>query len=293
MTLSESSFARVFDEAPIGMAIVGLDGRFRTVNRALCAILGYPAEVLVALAFQEITHPDELGRDVDHAEDLVAGRIDRYQMEKRYITASGAVIWALLSVSLVRNDEGEPQHFISVVQDISDHKKRESSLIADAESDVLTGVQNRRWFEHHLHMCQQDVRLNGTRMALVVLDVDKLKDVNDAGGHPAGDEMLTEVATTICERLRSSDKLARVGGDEFAFVLKNVGPAQAHAFAREIVDLVEEHTITTVSVGVAVITGEGNELDYQIADEAMYEAKKSGGNRVVGPMAPQLTTAVE
>ena len=225
----------------------------------------------------------------DHAEDLVTGRTDRYQVEKRYIASGGAIVWALLSVAVARDAAGEPLHFISQVQNISDRKHRETSLIAAAESDSLTGAQNRRWFEQHLRACQRHVRLNGARMALLVLDVDKLKSVNDLGGHTAGDEMLTEVSATIRGRLRSSDKLARVGGDQFAFILRNVGPGQARAFGKEIVGLVAESSRTTVSVGVAVVTGRGGESDYRLADEAMYQAKRSGGNRVIGPVHSDLT----
>jgi diguanylate cyclase (GGDEF)-like protein/PAS domain S-box-containing protein len=125
---SEQRFLLAFDNAPIGMAIVGLDGRLREVNAALCRLLGYQQDTLQALTFQDITHPDDLDADLGHLARLLLGEINGYQMEKRYRTASGGLLWALLAVTLVLADDDEPLHFISQIQDISDRRAREQSV---------------------------------------------------------------------------------------------------------------------------------------------------------------------
>ena len=116
---SEQRFRLAFEHAPIGIAIVGLDGLFREVNPALCRLLGYPPDRLLALTFQDITHPDDLDADLSLLAQLLVGERDSYAMEKRYYSASGALVWALLTVSLVLADDGEPLYFVSQIQDLS------------------------------------------------------------------------------------------------------------------------------------------------------------------------------
>ncbi|HEX7794976.1 MAG TPA: PAS domain S-box protein, partial [Vicinamibacterales bacterium] len=116
------------DEAPIGMALVALDGRFVRVNRALCEIVGYTATELTALSFQTITHPDDRERDLSAAGQLVRGEISRYQREKRYITKTGAIVEAMLNVSVLRDREGTPLYFISQIADITERKRAEAAL---------------------------------------------------------------------------------------------------------------------------------------------------------------------
>lgn len=108
--------------APVGVAHVGLDGRWLWVNDRLCSLLGYPEQELCRLSFQDITHPDDLGRDLEHVARLVQGLDSRYSMEKRYITKDGATIWARLSVALLREEGGAPLHFVAVIDDISEEK---------------------------------------------------------------------------------------------------------------------------------------------------------------------------
>src|SRR5262249_32642482 len=140
-------FENAFTNAPIGMALVSLEGTFMKVNGATCELLGYPEPELLALTFQEITHPDDLEADLRQVQRLVAGEIERYSMAKRYYTKAGEEVWANLSVSLVRNDAGAPVHFISQIEDISDRKRLEAALQHLADHDPLTGLWNRRAFD--------------------------------------------------------------------------------------------------------------------------------------------------
>lgn len=125
---SQKRFQSAFGFAPIGMALVGLQGQWLEVNRALCDILGYSADELLATDFQTITHPEDLEADLDFVQQMLAREIETYQMEKRYIHKNGGVIWALLSVSLVTNRQSEPLYFISQIQDITERKQSEEAL---------------------------------------------------------------------------------------------------------------------------------------------------------------------
>ena len=125
---SEQRFRRAFDDAPIGMALVGLDGRWLQVNRALCEIVGYPREQLLEKTFQELTHPEDLNKDLALLRRLVAREIPGYQIEKRYIHASGQTVWVLLNVSLVADERDEPLYVIAQVQDITERKRIEEEL---------------------------------------------------------------------------------------------------------------------------------------------------------------------
>ena len=131
---SEERFRTALDHAPIGMALVGLDGRFLRVNRALCEIVGYPADELVALTFQQITHPGDLAGDLAQAERLLEGRIARYEIEKRYLHRDGHAVWVQLTGSLVRGPGGEPRYFIAQVQDVTERRRmlERERFLADA-----------------------------------------------------------------------------------------------------------------------------------------------------------------
>lgn len=138
---SEERFRLTFDEAPIGMALVAPDGRFIRVNRALCDIVGYAAEELTGLAFQAITHPDDLDADLVLAGQLARGEIPRYQRGKRYIRKDGAIVDIMLSGSVVRDSAGAPLYFIAQIEDITERKRLEDKLrLAEARSSGILAI---------------------------------------------------------------------------------------------------------------------------------------------------------
>ncbi|MBF0163478.1 MAG: PAS domain S-box protein [Magnetococcales bacterium] len=128
LTLSESRFRGAFETAAHGMALVSPSGRFLKVNQALCAIMGYGEEALRSIDFQTITHAEDLESDLIYVRQLLAGTISSYQMEKRYLHKDGHIIWVLLSVSLVRDENKNPVHFVAQIQDITSHKIAEAEL---------------------------------------------------------------------------------------------------------------------------------------------------------------------
>lgn len=127
---SEERFRATFEQAAVGVAHVGLDGGWLRVNRKLCDIVGYRREELLEKTFQDITHPEDLGADLNQLRRLLAGEIGTYSMEKRYFRKDGSVVWINLTVSLVRGDSGEPAYLIAVIEDISRRKRAEEALRA-------------------------------------------------------------------------------------------------------------------------------------------------------------------
>lgn len=125
---SEARFRAAFEQAAVGIAHVGTDGSWLRVNQRLCQIVGYPHEELLGLTFQDITHPDDLGPDLELVEQVLAGEIPTYALEVRYLRKSGETVWVNITVSLVRTPEGEPAYFISVVEDVDDRKRAELAL---------------------------------------------------------------------------------------------------------------------------------------------------------------------
>ncbi len=128
LAVSEEQFRSAFDHAPIGMALVSLEGRWLQVNQAICDIVGYSEEELLELTFQDITHTEDLEADLAHVRRLLAGQDRCYEMEKHYIHRDGRRVPVLLSVSLVRDSDGTPLHFISQIQDVTERHRLEDEL---------------------------------------------------------------------------------------------------------------------------------------------------------------------
>lgn len=136
--MAAEKFAGAFTSAALGMALVSLEGRWLDVNDALCRILGYAREELLQVDFQRLTHPYDLQADLALVQDLLAGRCSHYHLEKRFLDRNGRVIWTRLSVSLVRNERGEPVHFVSQIQDISAQRSSEQRLFESEQRSRIT-----------------------------------------------------------------------------------------------------------------------------------------------------------
>jgi diguanylate cyclase (GGDEF)-like protein/PAS domain S-box-containing protein len=286
---AELRFERAFADAPIGMALVHLDGAFLKVNRSLQEITGYSEDELLALSLHEITHPEDRDADRDQVQALLAGQLDRYAVEQVYFAARGQLIWTKLARSLVRDSDGQPMHFIVHVEDISARKRMEASLQRLADHDPLTDLWNRRRFEEELARQVARCQRYAEKAALLVMDLDGFKAVNDTFGHKVGDDLLKRVAAALARRLRGTDAVARLGGDEFAVLLNNVSPDQAAEVAEQLYALVAGATLelpgrsvsVTASVGVVFLDEHvAGEQDAMIqADVAMYDAKATRPDR--------------
>lgn len=414
---AQELFETAFAQAPIGMAMVGLDGTPLRVNAATARITGWSQAELLARTFQDITHPDDLEADLALVRRLVAGEIPGFQMEKRYLTKDDEEICVNLSVSLVRERDGSPRHFISQIEDISERKRAEARLqqaevdartqrdhaqaiisamhdgyaltvagelkvvnealcaltgfsetelvgakvpfpfwppehldetmsvhreilaqeggsfevilmrrdgerfeaevtskpardadgnvfgyvntLRDvsvqrrqqrelerlARTDALTGLANRHVLQAALDRAAAAAHRQGHRLALVLLDIDWFKQVNDQHGHPAGDAVLVQVAQRLTATVRTGAVLARVGGEEFAWLLPEAQLTDAVLAAdraRVAISAIPFGAAgrLTMSAGVGVMhaPGDGDAL-YRLADRALYDAKQGGRDR--------------
>jgi diguanylate cyclase (GGDEF)-like protein/PAS domain S-box-containing protein len=278
-------FEQVFERAPIGTGLLDQDGRWMLVNRALSEITGYTVEELVGKRFEDIVHPEDMHSDTRQREELLAGEVPAYQIEKRYFDAAGEVMSAILSVSLVRDRDGAPLHYIAQLQDISERKRLEEHLRHLADHDPLTGLRNRRLFEHDLKLQVARSRRYEELAALMVIDLDDFKRVNDRHGHKVGDDTLQAVARALTRRLRESDLVARLGGDEFAVLLPHVDGKGAAIVAEGLTRVVLACGVEagdgvlhpSASIGFAIIDKRAESAEQVLveADRAMYAAKRS------------------
>lgn len=281
-------FKSAFDHAPIGMALIAMDDRWLQVNAALCRITGHTEAALKATTLRAITHPDDIELDTQSMRQLLAGQIPSYQVEKRLRHAWGHHVWVLVTASIVRDEERWPLYVVTQVQDISERKELGRRLEYLVDHDFLTGLFNRRHFEVELTRETDRAARYGSPGAVLVIDLDNFKDVNDTFGHKAGDDVLKGVAGLLRERLRHTDIVARIGGDEFAVLLPETDAARAQSVAGELVKalsrqmaVLADHTIhITASIGVTLFDGLTDVEVLAYADLAMYEAKETGRNRV-------------
>jgi diguanylate cyclase (GGDEF)-like protein/PAS domain S-box-containing protein len=269
-----------FDQMPLGMALFNTDGQYVRVNAALCGLLGRTADELIGMRDQELTHPDDRQSDIDAAWRVLNGELSTWQCEKRFVRSDGEIVWTFANLTFLRDEFGRPLCWVGQFQDITELRRM-------ASRDPLTDALNRRAFDIELERSAA----SGRPGALLVLDLDGFKEINDAHGHHAGDELLRVTAAAIARRLRRGDVLARLGGDEFAVLLSGCEMDHATRVAVDIAELVGaqrfvfdgiERAVTT-SVGLARV--DAIDTPAQIisaADRAMYSAKAVGGGRVRG-----------
>jgi diguanylate cyclase (GGDEF)-like protein/PAS domain S-box-containing protein len=280
-------FESAFASSPIGMALADAEGRCLQVNDALCRITGHTRAAFMATTLRALTHPEDVDLDADSLHELLDGQIPSYQVEKRYRHAWGHYLWGLLTVSLVRDDRGELLYVVSQVQDISERRELAQRLEFLIDHDYLTGLANRRRFEQELSREAERVARYGAPGAVLVIDLDNFKEVNDTFGHMAGDDLLKGVAGAIKHRIRHTDLLARIGGDEFGVLLPQADADQAQVAAEGIVKALGQHVAVlgdqsirvTASVGLAMFDRLSATEVLACADVAMYEAKQAGRNR--------------
>jgi len=289
---AQERFRLAFDNAPIGMCLVGRGGRFMQVNQALCEMLGHRERDLLERTVADITHPDDIAMSMQAMADLTAGRATTFHAEKRYLHADGHVLWTQLSAATVHGADGGPAYVVAQIQDTTERHEAEEQMVHRATHDPLTGLPNRA-----LLMDRLQVSLSRSRhepascSAVLFVDLDGFKAINDSLGHDVADQVLVEVAHRLRHHVRPLDTVARLGGDEFVIVCQDLGSAEpasvadigerlVRAFASPIMINTIEVPVTA-SIGIAYANGTQATAEGLIrdADSAMYRAKARGKNR--------------
>jgi diguanylate cyclase (GGDEF)-like protein/PAS domain S-box-containing protein len=287
---SEEHFRSAFDYAAVGMALVGTDGRWLSVNRSLCHLVGYTEEELLQTNFQSITHPDDLGENLTDLYQMLEGKTVTTTREKRYIHKRGRVVWATVSSSSVFDEHGKVMHFILQAQDITERKQAEEQLHHAAFYDSLTGLPNRALFTEHLQLAIARSKQHSEHLfGVLFLDIDRFKNINDSLGHVVGDQLLKAVAQRLARCVRPEDTVSRFGGDEFAILLNGIKNAtDAFTITERIMRDIEApfrlsgfDVFTSTSIGIALssIGYTNSEEILRDADTAMYRAKEQGKGR--------------
>jgi len=289
----EAENARHFNLSLDMISTAGFDGCFKSVNPAFEQTLGYKPEEIVGRPFLDFVHPDDREKTEEEAASLSDG-VTTVHFQNRYYGKDGELHW-LEWASIPLKEEGL---IYGIARDVTERKRLEQELERLSQRDPLTGLFNRRRFEEALRHQLAYTRRYGSGGALLMIDLDRFKQINDELGHAAGDVALCEVAQVLSDNLRASDTLARdadpdaivarLGGDEFVVLLPEADTAGAEAVAERLIDAIratslkiDGHVVDLrISIGVATFDEAGIPAEQELlaaADRAMYVAKAGGG----------------
>ena len=297
---SEQRFRLAFEENMAPMVFSDDDDLAIAVNDAFCDMVGYSREELLGKDSVQFTFPEDVGITEETHRRLTSGEVDQIRYVKRYLRKDGRVIVAEVSRSAARDASGKTLYFLSSERDITEERALNAQLSYQAMHDSLTGLPNRSLFEDHLAQAYARVVRQGGFAAVLSLDLDDFKGVNDTHGHLMGDQLLVGIARRLELATRSTDTLCRLGGDEFLYLAEGLSSAsEAEEVANRLLDvLTEPFTLDDfefeqrVSIGVVVFDGTITNYQecVQRADVALYEAKRlrRGRHLVFDPSMHQV-----
>jgi two-component system CheB/CheR fusion protein len=280
--------ARVFDQAGEAIMVTGPDAVIESVNKAFSTITGYAPEEAVG----QSTRLLKSGRQSAEFYQQMWQALKEtgfWQGEIWNKRKNGEIYPEWLTINRIDNEQGEVEHYVAVFSDITQMKESQRKMEYLATHDVLTGLPNRALFHDRLRHSLAQARRSQSRVALLFIDLDNFKTINDTLGHDTGDELLKEAASRLRHAVRDVDTLARLGGDEFTAILAGIDPEDAEQVARRIVDdlacsfrVGELDLFVSASIGIAFYPEDGADSATLIkaADTAMYRAKEQGRNRL-------------
>lgn len=293
IAVREAQLASFYSLDLVGLTITSPEKGWISINSCLCSMLEYTEHQLQKMTWADLTHPDDLEADVQQFTRLLANEIDGYSLEKRFISRTGKVIDSMLVVRCVRKDNGTVDYVMAMVQDISKQKADAIKIKQLAYYDPLTQLPNRRLLDdrlkHALLLSDRTQRYG----ALLFLDLDNFKTLNDTRGHDIGDILLQQVAERLIKITREGDTVTRFGGDEFVILLENLNSnavtaaTETKAIANKILATINQpysidgHTYaSSTCIGASLFVGQQTSPDDLLkqADISMYQAKKSGRN---------------
>jgi diguanylate cyclase (GGDEF)-like protein/PAS domain S-box-containing protein len=280
---SESRFRAFFDYAGIAIHVLTFEGQILEANPASQDLLGYDALEIVGRTATSLSPDEDVQETLDIARELRNGVRDTATVERRFFHKDGHLVWGQLTVSVMT--AGNERRMIGMIQDISERKRMEAELVKQAFHDELTGLANRVLFRDRLHHALLRRSRSDHGVAVILLDLDGFKRVNDSLGHAVGDELLQAVGRRIAATVRAGETVARLGGDEFAIVIESYGHEdQPEVLAervlnvlRQPIDIAGREVVVGVSIGIASATADDDaESVLRNADTAMYAAKAHG-----------------
>ena len=288
---SEQRFRLAFEQSMAGTILLDLEDKVLEVNDAFCQMVGRNRNEIVGKRSELFTHPEDRSISEEAHRRLTSGELDQVSYTRRYLRKNGQVIVAEVSKSAVRDASGSTLYFVTSVRDVTKERALNAQLSHQALHDSLTGLPNRVLFENRLSQAHARTARRGGWNAVMLLDLDDFKEVNDSLGHLVGDQLLVALARRFEEVTRSSDTLCRFGGDEFIYLAEELAsPAQAEEVAERLLGVlakpfslagtqVQQHA----SIGAVVLEGTGKAWTELIgdADAALYEAKRQGKGRHV------------
>ena len=281
---SEEKFRTFFEGGGDAFFLLDTAGHFREVNPAACDRLGYERWELLEMSVTDICTNEAAAMRVKRAAGLL--RDGKAVFESGYVTKSGEVIPVEVHSKVVMFDD--KPHVFAHVRDISERRRTEERIEFLARHDALTGLPNRLMLKDHFELALAYAERAGVKVALMFLDLDNFKTINDSLGHHYGDALLQQVATRLRGCVRDTDTISRHGGDEFVIVLADLSDPEAIATVASKIqvqmtppfDVNGYELNTSLSIGVAIYPDDGTDFDtlLKMADTAMYHAKEAGRN---------------
>jgi diguanylate cyclase (GGDEF)-like protein/PAS domain S-box-containing protein len=279
--------SRAVEQSANAVMIANYSGVIEYVNPWFSKMTGYPADEIISKRTEILMSdrtPEEIYQQM--TDTLLSGK--EWTGELQRARKNGDLYWCLETISPLKNDAGKVTHFVSITEDISERKQAEETIRHLAFHDALTGLPNRRLFRDRLHQAAAVSRRSGTGFALMLLDLDRFKTVNDTLGHDIGDGLLTAVAERLIANTREGDTLARMGGDEFALIAIDLKhPEEMVHLAEKLLNILQSpfnlqgHELyVSTSIGITLFPADTEEVDVLVknADIALYHAKDQGRN---------------
>jgi diguanylate cyclase (GGDEF)-like protein/PAS domain S-box-containing protein len=280
---AERNFRLAFEDNMSPMLFTDLDDCVTAVNGAFCELIGRSPEELVGNQFQLFTHSDDIANAEKVHQMLLSGEATQLSYTKRHMHSDGHIITAEVFKSPARDKDGKILYFIISERDVTEERELRAQLTYQAHHDSLTGLANRTLLDDRLARASSRMARHGTYCALLLLDLDDFKAVNDEHLHIAGDALLVEVASRLSKVARESDTLCRFGGDEFLYLAEDLAsPEEADLIAARLMATFDEPFVLgpltiqqRASLGVS-IWGADDSNALRDADAALYEAKRRG-----------------
>lgn len=293
---SEEEFRLIFELAPIGMIISDLKGKIIQVNQSFAELLKYPLLDIINQEEINLCHPDDRKKCILFKQKIITKYLDHDSQKRRFLAYNGSVVYTIVNVTALRNNQGEIIQFIEQIIDISELKVMKEQIFYDAFHDKLTGLPNRFLLMDRL---KQFFLTSNSLCAILLIDIDNFKKINDSLGHKIGDKLLILITDKIVNCVKENDIVARISGDEFIVFLPHIKSAQeSYDRAINILNsckintvLQGENVFSSVSIGITLSSFGYDKPEKMIrdADLAMYKAKENGRNCYI-VFAPDMHT---